>query len=147
MNPDQFSVKWADFFGVTPSFEDCTDWSFDPRTREENMDWTYSRGKIHADRGSRLKNSRLGITVTSRVGRNWACAAQLRWVHFNSIKMANCPQFTDYIIYSPLALKGHSELHLVIFLRGRIDTVAELYAFVFVSVPWNVLLAVSAFIA
>lgn len=49
--------------------------------------------------------------------------------------MANCLPFINYIIYSPLALKGHSEFHSVIFLHPTLDTVDKLYAFVFVSVP------------
>lgn len=52
--------------------------------------------------------------------------------------MANCLPSTNYIIYSPLALKGHSEFHSGIFLHQTLGTVEKLYAFVFVSVPWNV---------
>lgn len=126
MNPDWFERSGQISFG-------SVDW----RTSEENLDCRMM------DRGTHWKEQ-IGhyCHVQGWKDRTWT--VWLRWIRFNSIKMANCLPFTNYLIYSPLASRRQSEFHSAIFLHNALDSVEKLSAFVFVSVPRNVSLAASA---
>lgn len=131
---------WTVFRVMKPSFlwDAPSSWWI---TRDKTPDRTRSEGSA-----GHIWRSRLGNTVTSSVGATRHVQHGRDEFALIRSEKANCLPFTTYIIYSPLALKGHSEFLRVIFPDNTLDTMKELNAFVFVSVPRNVSLAMWAFI-